>query len=250
MLAKRIVVALDIKNGKVVKGIQFKNIREAGNPAMLAKRYEKEGADEIVFLDITASVEKRGIILNLVKEVATTLFVPLTVGGGLKTVDEMKKIIANGADKIFINTRAVLEPHLIEKAKKEIGSANIVIAIDAKWNGKYFEVYTHGGKEKTNIDATEWAEEVELRGAGEILLTSIDKDGTKEGFDIDLLDAIRRKTNLPIIISGGAGKKEHFLEAFKHGAQAALAASVFHYNLISIYELKKYLTSKGVKVRL
>ncbi len=250
MLAKRIVVALDIKDGKVVKGVKFKNLRNAGDPVNLARNYEKEDADEIVFLDITASAERRGIIFDLVKKVASNLFIPLTVGGGIRTVAEMKTIIKNGADKVFINTIAINRPEIIDKAKEEIGTANVVVAIDAKRNGNFFEVYTHGGTVSTGKDAGNWAHEVEERGAGEILLTSMDRDGTKKGFDIELLKYVKSKTNIPIIISGGAGKKEHFLQAFEYGASAALAASVFHYKEIKIYDLKKYLMEHGTEVRI
>ncbi len=250
MLAKRIVVALDIKDGYVVKGIKFKNIKKAGDPVALAKIYEKEGADELVFLDIAASSEKRSIMLNTVKKVASSVFIPLTVGGGVKTVEDAKKIIKNGADKIFINTQAVIRPEIVTEAAKEVGTANVVIAIDAKWNGCYFEVYTHGGNFPTKKDAAEWAREAEERGAGEILLTSMDRDGTKQGFDLKLLEYVLKKTEIPIIISGGAGKKEHFLEAFESGASAALAASIFHYGEIGIKELKLFLKEKGTEVRI
>lgn len=250
MLAKRIIAALDIKNGRVVKGIKFKNIRDAGDPIELAKRYEEEGIDEIVFLDITASFEKRKILLELVKSIAEEIYVPFTVGGGIKSVDEIKEIIKNGADKVFLNTAAVDNPMLIEEAARIVGSANLVIAIDAKWNGKYWEVHTHGGRKPRGIDAIKWAKEVENFGAGEILLTSMDTDGTQQGFDIPLTKAIVDAVDIPVIASGGAGKPEHFYEAFKIGASAALAASIFHYEKYTVRELKEYLAKKGIPIRL
>ena len=250
MLAKRIIAALDIKEGRVVKGIKFQNIRDAGDPIELAKRYEEEGIDEIVFLDITASYEKRQILLDLVKRIAEEIYVPFTVGGGIKSVKEIREIIKSGADKVFLNTAAVDNPTLISEVAKVVGSANLVIAIDAKWNGKFWEVYTHGGRKARGINAVEWAKEVESLGAGEILLTSMDTDGTQEGFDIPLTKAIVEAVDIPVIASGGAGSPEHFYEAFKIGASAALAASIFHYGKYTVKELKEYLARRGVNVRL
>jgi len=250
MLARRIIAALDIKKGRVVKGIKFQNIRDAGDPIELAKRYEEEGIDEIVFLDITASYEKRRILLDLVKRVAEEIYVPFTVGGGIKSVEEIREIIKSGADKVFLNTAAVDNPGLVKQASKVVGSANLVIAIDAKWNGKYWEVYTHGGRKARGIDAIEWAKEVERLGAGEILLTSMDTDGTQRGFDIPLTKAVVEAVDIPVIASGGAGSPEHFYEAFKIGATAALAASIFHYGKYTVRELKEYLTEKGIPVRM
>jgi len=250
MLARRIIAALDIKKGRVVKGIKFQNIRDAGDPIELAKRYEEEGIDEIVFLDITASYEKRRILLDLVKRVAEEIYVPFTVGGGIKSVEEIREIIKSGADKVFLNTAAVDNPGLVKRASKVVGSANLVIAIDAKWNGKYWEVYTHGGRKARGIDAIEWAKEVERLGAGEILLTSMDTDGTQRGFDIPLTKAVVEAVDIPVIASGGAGSPEHFYEAFKIGATAALAASIFHYGKYTVRELKEYLTEKGIPVRM
>lgn len=250
MLAKRIIAALDIREGRVVKGIKFQNIRDAGDPIELAKRYEEEGIDEIVFLDITASYEKRRILLDLVKRIAEEIYVPFTVGGGIRSVKEIREIIKSGADKVFLNTAAVDNPKLVSEAAKVVGSANLVIAIDAKWNGKYWEVYTHGGRKAREIDAVEWAKEVERLGAGEILLTSMDTDGTQEGFDIPLTKAIVEAADIPVIASGGAGNPEHFYEAFKIGASAALAASIFHYGKYTVRELKEYLARRGVNVRL
>ncbi|HIP88481.1 MAG TPA: imidazole glycerol phosphate synthase subunit HisF [Thermococcus paralvinellae] len=250
MLARRVIAALDIKKGRVVKGIKFQNIRDAGDPIELAKRYEEEGIDEIVFLDITASYEKRRILLDLVKRVAEEIYVPFTVGGGIKSVEEIREIIKSGADKVFLNTAAVDNPGLVKRASKVVGSANLVIAIDAKWNGKYWEVYTHGGRKARGIDAIEWAKEVERLGAGEILLTSMDTDGTQRGFDIPLTKAVVEAVDIPVIASGGAGSPEHFYEAFKIGATAALAASIFHYGKYTVRELKEYLTEKGIPVRM
>ncbi|KPU63028.1 imidazole glycerol phosphate synthase [Thermococcus sp. EP1] len=250
MLAKRIIAALDIKEGRVVKGIKFQNIRDAGDPIELAKRYEEEGIDEIVFLDITASYEKRQILLDLVKRIAEEIYVPFTVGGGIKSVEEIREIIKSGADKVFLNTAAVDNPTLVSEAAKVVGSANLVIAIDAKWNGEFWEVYTHGGRKARGIDAIEWAREVESLGAGEILLTSMDTDGTQEGFDIPLTETIVEAVDIPVIASGGAGSPEHFYEAFKIGASAALAASIFHYEKYTVRELKEYLARRGVNVRL
>ncbi len=250
MLAKRIIAALDIKEGRVVKGIKFQNIRDAGDPIELAKRYEEEGIDEIVFLDITASYEKRKILLDLVKRIAEEIYVPFTVGGGIRSVEEIREIIKSGADKVFLNTAAVDNPKLISEAAKVVGSANLVIAIDAKWNGEYWEVYTHGGRKARGLDTIEWAKEVERLGAGEILLTSMDTDGTQQGFDIPLTKAIVEAVDIPVIASGGAGNPEHFYEAFKIGAEAALAASIFHYGKYTVRELKEYLSKKGVPIRL
>ncbi len=250
MLAKRIIAALDIKEGRVVKGIKFQNIRDAGDPIELAKRYEEEGIDEIVFLDITASYEKRKILLDLVKRIAEEIYVPFTVGGGIRSVEEIREIIKSGADKVFLNTAAVDNPKLVSEAAKVVGSANLVIAIDAKWNGEYWEVYTHGGRKARGLDAIEWAKEVERLGAGEILLTSMDTDGTQQGFDIPLTKAIVEAVDIPVIASGGAGSPEHFYEAFKIGAEAALAASIFHYGKYTVRELKEYLAKKGVPIRL
>jgi len=250
MLAKRVIAALDIKGGRVVKGIKFKNIRDAGDPVELAKRYEEEGIDEIVFLDITASHERRKILFELVKRVAAEIYVPFTVGGGIREVDEMVEIIKAGADKVFVNTAAIENPHLILEASKVVGSANLVVAIDAKWNGAYWEVYTHGGKNPRGIDAVEWAVKVEKLGAGEILLTSMDTDGTQGGYDLKLTAEVVKTVNIPVIASGGAGHPAHLYEVFKVGAEAALAASIFHYGRYTVREVKEYLKRRGVNVRL
>jgi len=250
MLAKRIIAALDVKEGRVVKGINFKNIRDAGDPIELAKRYEKGGIDEIVFLDITASNEKRGILFDLVKEIARELHIPFTVGGGINSLDGIKPLIRNGVDKVFINTAAVEDPSIIRDASQLLGSSNLVVAIDAKKQGDVWKVYTHGGTKERDMEALNWSREVEKLGAGEILLTSMDRDGTKDGFDIPLLKRISSSVNIPVIASGGAGSPEDFYEVFERtDASAALAASIFHYEEYSIEELKAYLKRRGIYVR-
>ncbi len=250
MLSKRIIAALDIRNGKVVKGIQFKKIREVGDPVLSAVEYEKQGVDEIVFLDITASHEKRGILRNLVIEVASALSIPFTVGGGLSSVDEMKAIIKAGADKVFLNSAAVKNPSLISDAAAVIGSANLCIAVDAKRADDSWHVYINGGRIDTAIDAVEWCQHCEQLGAGEILLTSMDTDGMKEGFDLDLTAIVSERINIPLIASGGAGKPRHFVDVFKNtSASAALAASIFHYGTINIIDLKNNLEGNGINVR-
>lgn len=250
MLAKRIIPCLDVDKGRVVKGVKFLNLRDAGDPVEVAKRYEEEGADELVFLDITASAEDRNIMLDVVKNVAETIFMPFTVGGGIRNLEDMRKLLESGADKVSINTAAVKNPRLIYEGAKRFGSQCIVVAIDAKRKGNSWEVYIHGGRTPTGIDAVEWAKKVESLGAGEILLTSMDKDGTKDGYDIELNRAISEAVNIPVIASGGAGKEEHFYEVFKRTkVEAALAASVFHFREISIPGLKEFLQKKGINVR-
>lgn len=250
MLAKRIVAALDIKDGRVVKGINFENIRDAGDPVELAKRYEDEGVDEIVFLDISATNEKRDILLELAKKIASEIHIPFTVGGGLRSTEQMTRLIRQGADKVFVNTAAVDEPQIIKRASKKIGSSNVVVAIDAKRESENWKIYTHGGKKRRDLNAIEWAKEVEDLEAGEILLTSMDRDGTKEGFDIPLLEEVTSTVDIPVIASGGAGSAEHFFEIFNETeASAALAASIFHYEECSISELKSYLDKRGINVR-
>ncbi len=251
MLAKRIIPCLDVDRGRVVKGVKFVNLRDAGDPVEVAKRYEEEGADELVFLDITASAEGRGIMIEVVKEVAQTVFMPFTVGGGIRTLEDMRKILEAGADKVSVNTSAVKNPKIVEEGAKAFGSQCIVVAIDAKRKGKSWEVYINGGRTPTGLDAVEWARRVESLGAGEILLTSMDRDGTKEGYDIELCKAVAEAVSIPVIASGGAGKKEHFFEVFEEGkADAALAASLFHFGEVTIPELKSYLKEKGINVRL
>lgn len=249
MPAKRIIAALDIKEGRVVKGVKFKDIQDAGDPVELAKRYQTEGIDEIVFLDITASDEGRDILLDVVEEVSSHVHVPFTVGGGIRSVKDAKKLIRKGADKIFVNTAAVDDPGLVEQISALLGTANLVIAIDAKWNGEIFEVYTHGGKKPRDIDALEWGQKVEDLGAGEILLTSMDADGTQDGYDIELTQKMVEAVDIPVIASGGAGSKEHFQEVFDIGASGALAASIFHYEKYTVEELKDYLKERDIDVR-
>ncbi|MBM3292135.1 imidazole glycerol phosphate synthase subunit HisF [Candidatus Bathyarchaeota archaeon] len=266
MLVKRIIPCLDVKNGRVVKGTHFQQLRDAGNPVELGKKYSEEGADELVFLDITASNEKRKTIVKLVKDVATELDIPFTVGGGINHVEDVREILLNGADKTSLNTAAIKNPELITEISARFGSQCVVIAIDAKRNysssknkkfvqtleGKcWFEVYIMGGQQPTGIDALSWANKAANLGAGEILLTSIDRDGTKKGFDIELTKAITGAINIPVIASGGAGESEHFLHVFTDAkADAALAASVFHYQNYPIPKIKQYLKEKGVNVRI
>ena len=250
MLAKRIVPCLDIKDGRVVKGVNFINLKDAGDPVEIAKGYSDLGADEIVFLDITASHEQRDTIIDVVKKTAEVVFVPLTVGGGIRTLDDMKKILDAGADKVSINSSAVKNPNLIKEGALKYGSQCIVVAIDAKWNSRFYEVYLNGGRIPTGIDAIKWAKQAEELGAGELLVTSMDTDGAKSGFELNLTKKIADEVNIPVIASGGAGKMEHFYDVFeKAGADAALAASIFHYKEIEIKALKEYLNGKGVCVR-
>ena len=250
MLAKRIVPCLDIKDGRVVKGVNFINLKDAGDPVEIAKGYSDLGADEIVFLDITASHENRDTIIDVVKKTAEVVFVPLTVGGGIRTLDDMKKILDAGADKVSINSSAVKNPNLIKEGALKYGSQCIVVAIDAKWNSRFYEVYLNGGRIPTGIDAIKWAKQAEELGAGELLVTSMDTDGAKSGFELNLTKKIADNVNIPVIASGGAGKMEHFYDVFeKAGADAALAASIFHYKEIEIKALKEYLNGKGVCVR-
>ncbi len=251
MLAKRIIPCLDVHHGKVVKGIHFVNLVDAGDPVENAVRYNAEGADELVFLDITASVEERDILLDVVTRTAEAVFIPFTVGGGIRTLNDMQALLSAGADKISVNTAAIQNPDLIENGAKIFGDQCIVVAIDAKWNGQFFEVYSHGGRTPTGKNAVHWAREAQERGAGEILLTSIDRDGTKSGYNIPLLQAITAAVHLPVIASGGAGKLEHFYEAFEQGhADAALAASLFHFGELGIGEVKCYLEKNGIEVRI
>ncbi len=270
MLAKRIIPCLDVNAGRVVKGINFVNLTDAGDPVESAKLYEKEGADEIVFLDITASVDNRATMVNVVRRTAETIFLPLTVGGGIRTVDDIRRMLSNGADKVSLNTAAVRDPDLISRGAEEFGVQCIVVAIDAKrTNGTSdaqpadaeliekvghpveYEVYVNGGRTPVGLDAVGWAKYVVARGAGEILLTSIDRDGTNSGYDIDMLKRITKEVNVPVIASGGAGTLEHFYEAIAEGnADAVLAASVFHFGKFKITEVKNYLSRKGVPVRI
>jgi cyclase len=250
-LAKRIIPCLDVKDGRVVKGVNFVGLRDAGDPVEAAVRYNEEGADELTFLDITASHEERDTIVDIVKEVAKEVFIPLTVGGGIRKLDDIYKLLNVGCDKVSINSSAVKKPNFINEGAKRFGSQCIVVAIDVKqvkpnkWN-----VFVKGGREDTGLDAVAWAKEVVDRGAGEILLTSMDSDGTKAGFDIEITKTISELVNVPVIASGGAGKMEHFKEVFENSADAALAASIFHFREIDIMDLKHYLDKENIKVRL
>ncbi len=251
MLTKRIIPCLDVKDGRVVKGTNFVNLRDAGDPVAIAKIYDEQLADEIVFLDITASHEKRSILLDVVRQTADQVFMPLTVGGGINSVEDIRTLLNAGADKVSMNTAAVECPDLIRRSAQQFGSQCIVAAVDAKKvNGKW-EVYTHGGRTATGKDVIAWVTEAQKLGAGEILLTSMDFDGTKDGYDIPLTDAVCEAVNIPVIASGGAGKLEDFYAVFaKTGADAALAASVFHYRELSVGDVKKYLHQRKVEVRL
>lgn len=248
--AKRIIPCLDVKDGRVVKGVNFVGLKDAGDPVEIAKRYNQEGADEITFLDITASHEERDTIVHIVEQVAREVFIPLTVGGGIRKLDDIYRLLAVGCDKVSINSAAIKRPDFIDEGASRFGSQCIVVAIDVKKTGSKYSVYLNGGRVDTGIDALEWAKEVESRGAGEILLTSMDADGTKAGFDLDITSLISKSVNIPVIASGGAGSMEHIKDAFLSGADAALAASIFHFKEIDILELKRYLKNEGIAVRL
>ena len=252
MLKTRIIPCLDVKNGKVVKGTKFKNLKYAGDPVKQAQIYDKQGADELCFLDITASSEKRNIIFDVVKKTAQKCFMPLTVGGGVRSIKDIRKLLLCGADKVSINTSAIKEPNLVKKSSKKFGNQCIVVAIDAKKIDKNkWEIYTHGGRQKTGIDAIKWAKKMENYGAGEILLTSMDKDGTKSGFDLELTKKISNIINIPVIASGGVGNIQHLIDGIKIGkASAVLAASIFHYGKFTIKEVKKKMKQKGIAVRI
>ena len=251
MLKKRIIPCLDVKNGRVVKGINFIDLKDAGDPVEQAKIYSDGGADEICFLDITASNENRETIYDVVEATSKKCFVPLTVGGGVRNVDDINKLLSCGADKVSINTAAVKNSEVIVESSKKFGSQCIVVAIDAKKNGNIWEIYTHGGRNKTGIDAIKFAKEMEENGAGELLVTSMDRDGTQVGYDNDLMSKISSEVNIPVIASGGAGNLDHLVDGIKLGnASAVLAASIFHYGKHSIKEAKEYLDSKGIPVRI
>jgi len=249
--AKRIIPCLDVKDGRVVKGVNFVGLRDAGDPVEAAVRYNNEGADEITFLDITASHENRDTIVDIVKDVAREVFIPLTVGGGIRKLEDIYKLLNVGCDKVSMNSSAVVNPDFINQSAKRFGSQCIVVAIDVKkvQDGTY-HVFVKGGREDTGIDALQWAKEVANRGAGEILLTSMDTDGAKTGFELNITEQISSLVNIPVIASGGAGTMEHMKEAFEHGASAALAASIFHFKEIDIMELKKYLRDNNIAVRI
>jgi cyclase len=250
VLAKRVIACLDVKDGRVVKGIHFLQLRDAGDPAELASAYNREGVDEVVFLDITASAEKRNLIVETVVRTARQVFIPLAVGGGIRSVTDARNILTSGADKVSVNTAAVEKPELITQLSEEFGSQAVVLAIDARRDGEGWRVYTYGGRTPTRLSAVEWAMEGEAFGAGEILLTSMDRDGTEQGFDCELTRAISRAVKIPVIASGGAGSAEHFAEVLTVGeADAALAASIFHYGKVRIADLKAYLQSRGIPVR-
>ena len=248
--AKRIIPCLDVKNGRVVKGVNFVGLKDAGDPVEIAKRYNEEGADELTFLDITASHEGRGTIVDIVEKVAREVFIPLTVGGGIRTLDDIYNLLHVGCDKVSINSPAIANPDFINQAAQRFGSQCIVVAIDAKRCGDSWHVFINGGRIDTGKDALEWAKEVADRGAGEILLTSMDCDGVKNGYDIPLTSQMSHLLDIPIIASGGAGTMEHIKDAFVNGADAALAASIFHFKEIDIMDLKRYLRHEGIAVRL
>ena len=252
MLAKRIIPCLDVSAGRVVKGVNFVELRDAGDPVEVARRYDEQGADEITFLDITASSDDRDIILHMVEHVAEQVFIPLTVGGGVRTVVDVRRLLNAGADKVSINTAAVTNPEIVAEASGKVGSQCIVVAIDAKQTapGKW-EVFTHGGRRNTGLDAIEWARRIEALGAGEILLTSMDRDGTKNGFDLGLTRAISDAVRIPIIASGGVGTLEHLAQGVSEGrADAVLAASIFHFGQHTVHEAKTYMRERGIEVRL
>ena len=253
MFTKRIIPCLDVHNGRVVKGVNFVDLVDAGDPVAIAKAYDEAGADEIVFLDITASSDNRNTVVDMVRQVASNVFIPFTVGGGIRTVDDFKALLREGADKISVNSSAINRPELIREAAEKFGSQCVVVAIDAKKraDGSGWNIYKNGGRIDVGIDAVEWAKKVEALGAGEILLTSMDGDGTKAGYDIELTKAISEAVSIPVIASGGAGTLEHFYEALTEGkADAALAASLFHFKELEIKEVKQYLREKAVSVRL
>ena len=251
MLTRRVIPCLDVHAGRVVKGVNFVDLQDAGDPVEAAAAYNQAGADELVFLDITASSDGRAIMQDVVSRTAEQVFIPLTVGGGIRTVDDFRRILSCGADKISINSTAIKTPELITEAALKFGSQCVVVAIDAKWNGEKYEVFLNGGRVNTGLDAIEWAAKAQKLGAGEILLTSMDADGTQAGYDIRLTKAVTDAVSIPVIASGGAGKLEHFAEAVtKADASAVLAASLFHYGQLTIDEVKKYMRAEGISVRL
>jgi len=251
MLTKRIIPCLDVHQGRVVKGVNFLNLKDAGDPTVLADFYDKEGADELVFLDITASSDGRDIMIDVVKNVSENVFIPFTVGGGIRSIKDIRLLLQAGADKVSLNTSVILEPKLISQASRIFGSQCIVVAIDAKKNEDKWEIFTHGGRNNTGVDAIEFAKKMEDSGAGELLVTSMDRDGTQVGYDIDLMSKVSSKVNIPVIASGGVGNLDHLVDGIKLGnASAVLAASIFHYGKYSVKEAKEYLNSKGIPVRI
>ena len=254
MLAKRIIPCLDVDNGRVVKGVRFVEIKDAGDPVEIARRYDREGADEITFLDITASSDNRETMVHVVEQVAGEVFIPLTVGGGIRTLEDIRRMLNAGADKVGINTAAVFRPEFVREAAERFGSQCIVVAIDAKQvadNPKRWEIFTHGGRKPTGLDAVDWARRMVAYGAGEILLTSMDRDGTKQGFDLDLTRAISEAVPVPVIASGGVGTLQHLADGITEGkADAVLAASIFHFAEYSIREAKEFMAARGIEVRL
>lgn len=251
MLAKRIIPCLDVTNGRVVKGTNFVELKDAGDPVEIARRYNEEGADELTFLDITASSDNRDLILHIIEAVASEVFIPLTVGGGVRVVADIQRLLNAGADKVSINTSAVTNPQLVRDAADRYGNQCIVVAIDSKRVGDHWEVFTHGGRTATGLDAIEWAKKMEAYGAGELLLTSMDRDGTKSGFDLELTRAISDAVDIPIIASGGVGNLQHLVDGVREGrADAVLAASIFHFGEYGIEEAKRYMKQHGIEVRL
>jgi len=250
MLAKRIIPCLDVTSGRVVKGVNFVGLRDAGDPVEVARRYDEQGADELCFLDITASSDERGMILHVISAVAEQVFIPLTVGGGVRSVDDVRALLNAGADKVSINTAAVQNPALVREASAKVGSQCIVVAIDAKRGDAGWEVFTHGGRRGTGMDALDWAQRVQALGAGEILLTSMDRDGTRNGYDVELTRAISDRVEIPVIASGGVGGLDHLAQGILQGhADAVLAASIFHYGEYSVGQAKRYLAERGIEVR-
>jgi cyclase len=251
MLAKRIIPCLDVDNGRVVKGVKFVDIRDAGDPVAIARRYNQEGADEVTFLDITASSDNRSTLVPIIEQVAAEVFIPLTVGGGIRTLQDIRQMLNAGADKVAINTAAIIEPTLVQQAAERFGSQCIVVAIDAKAVGDHWEIFTHGGRKKTGLDAIKWAQKMAAYGAGEILLTSMDRDGTKIGFDNLLTKAIAKAVPIPVIASGGVGNLQHLVDGIQQGgADAVLAASIFHFGKYRLAEAKRYMAAQGIPVRL
>jgi len=250
MLAKRIIPCLDVTDGRVVKGVNFVELKDAGDPVEIARRYNEAGADELIFLDITASSDNRDLILHIIEAVASEVFIPLTVGGGVRAVTDVQRLLNAGADKVSINTSAVIDPQLVKDASDRYGSQCIVVAIDAKRSGERWEVFTHGGRKATGLDAVEWARRMETLGAGELLLTSMDRDGTRSGFDLDMTRALSDAVSIPIIASGGVGNLQHLVDGVREGrADAVLAASIFHFGEYTVDDAKKYMKQHGIEVR-